>query len=50
MTSLIFWKQLDVASGIVTSSPEMFRVFAPGPDEDYFKPDFFNPTGREYAW
>jgi PAS domain S-box-containing protein len=32
---------LDVASGIVASSPEIIRVFAPGPDEDYFRAPFF---------
>lgn len=32
---------LDVSSGMVTASPEMIRVFAAQPNEDYSKPDFF---------
>jgi PAS domain S-box-containing protein len=32
---------LDIASGIVTSSPEMIRQSDPQPGEDYLKPDFW---------
>lgn len=32
---------LDVASGIVSSSPEMLRVVDPQPGEDYMRPDFW---------
>jgi len=32
---------LDLSSGIVTTSPEMVRVFDAKPDEDYSSPDFW---------